>query len=320
MDYESYDLSGARRSFCRIALALTALFVLDTLAGWALEWLVYRSPRLELCFRSYPLAEWLFGMIPLYGVAVPAAVLLLKRIPAKTPGDIPLKKKYFLEFIPITIFVMYTGSIVGVALSYAFTGGTAINPVAEYLKDTTILKVIQIVVLAPLVEEFVFRKLIIDHSLPYGEKWAVLLSGISFGLLHQNFYQFFYATGLGLLLAYIYVRTGRLRYTILLHGIINFMGGIIAPWLSQVAEFDAQSLGAFEVLMFGLAFLYSISLISLYIFGMVRTIARCKQLLWIPEKQDLPKGKGWKIVFCNPFMILYTILCMGVMVLMLFQG
>ena len=78
-----------------------------------------------------------------------------------------------------------------------------------------------------------FRKLLIDRLLPYSEFFAILTGGLLFGLVHGNFYQFFYATMVGLLFSFIYVRTGRIGYTILMHIIINFTGSIVAPFIGE---------------------------------------------------------------------------------------
>lgn len=52
-----------------------------------------------------------------------------------------------------------------------------------------------------------------------------------FGAFHLNLYQFFYAFFLGAVFGYIYVKTGRLRYTIALHATVNFLGGVAVPAL-----------------------------------------------------------------------------------------
>ena len=45
-----------------------------------------------------------------------------------------------------------------------------------------------------------FRKLLIDRIVPFGQRVAVVVSGLAFGLFHGNFYQFFYAFSLGAVL------------------------------------------------------------------------------------------------------------------------
>ncbi len=103
----------------------------------------------------------------------------------------------------------------------ALEGKPMLNPVAEVLKGLNTGTIFAImVVMAPVCEEVLFRKLIIDRIRRYGDKAAILVSAIIFGLCHGNFYQFFYAFGIGLVFGYIYTRTGRIRYTIGFHMIL----------------------------------------------------------------------------------------------------
>ena len=86
---------------------------------------------------------------------------------------------------------------------------------------------------APVFEELIFRKVLIDRTVKYGEYVSIVLSGIMFGLLHGNFSQFFFAALIGMLFAYIYIRTGRIRYTIFLHMAINLSSALVLQTLLQ---------------------------------------------------------------------------------------
>ena len=56
--------------------------------------------------------------------------------------------------------------------------------------------------------------------------------GLFFALFHGNFYQFFYALLLGMVFAWLYSSTGRIRYNIMLHMLINLMGGVLPIMMS----------------------------------------------------------------------------------------
>ena len=92
--------------------------------------------------------------------------------------------------------------------------------------QTNIWNVVFLVILGPIFEEWMFRKQLIDHTRKYGEKTAILLSGLAFGLFHMNLFQFFYAFLLGVMFGYIYMRTSKLRYSTAMHMIINFNGAV----------------------------------------------------------------------------------------------
>ena len=89
-------------------------------------------------------------------------------------------------------------------------------------------------ILAPILEELFYRKLVIDRLRVFGDLPAILLSGVTFGLIHGNFEQLFYATAVGLVFAYIYLNTGHVRYTMLLHMVINLVGGVLIPEMSKL--------------------------------------------------------------------------------------
>jgi membrane protease YdiL (CAAX protease family) len=74
---------------------------------------------------------------------------------------------------------------------------------------------------APLFEETIFRKFLIDRLHPYGERIAVIFSALIFAMAHQNGMQFFLAFFLGIVFGIVYLRTGNLLYTMFLHFMIN---------------------------------------------------------------------------------------------------
>jgi uncharacterized membrane protein len=62
------------------------------------------------------------------------------------------------------------------------------------------------------------------------------MSALLFGLFHGSLNQLCYAFLLGLVFGYVYIRTGKLRYTIMLHIGINSLSTVLLPGLLTVAE------------------------------------------------------------------------------------
>ncbi len=79
---------------------------------------------------------------------------------------------------------------------------------------------------APFFEELAFRKTLLNAMHPYGEAPAAFASALLFGLMHGNPGQFMLAFMLGLLLASVYQRTGKIIYTMFLHFLINLSATI----------------------------------------------------------------------------------------------
>ena len=132
---------------------------------------------------------------------------------------------------------MIVGNLVGIGVNLLLSPGSVdlVSDLAS-ASGASLETVVAFVVLAPVFEELVFRKVIVDRVLPFGEWPAILFSGITFGLFHGNLTQFFYAALLGMVLAYVYIRTGNVLYTIGIHACINFLGGVL-PLLVPAASY-----------------------------------------------------------------------------------
>ena len=92
-------------------------------------------------------------------------------------------------------------------------------------------------ILAPLAEEVVFRGAILRTLLGIMSKknhWvAIIISAALFGLAHFNAAQFINALLMGLLLGWMYYRTGSLVPGILLHWVNNTMAYVLANIMPQ---------------------------------------------------------------------------------------
>lgn len=122
----------------------------------------------------------------------------------------------------------------------SITGNPSDNLVADVVLNTDLPGIlIFAVILAPVMEELLFRGLVYDRLAVFGPRWAVVISALLFGLFHGNFYQLFYAAGVGLVLGWLKARTGRLRWGIALHMGINFMGSVIPMALQNLLGEDA---------------------------------------------------------------------------------
>ena len=89
---------------------------------------------------------------------------------------------------------MYVTNVIGTFTTAIFgtlKGDLVDNPIQDILTGLSPLTAFFLMVIcAPIVEEYVFRKLIIDRTVQYGQATAILLSGLMFALFHGNFNQF----------------------------------------------------------------------------------------------------------------------------------
>lgn len=124
----------------------------------------------------------------------------------------------------------------------------------------------------------------------------MVFSALAFGLFHMNFYQFFYAFGVGLILAYVYLRTRSLRYPVLIHMIINFLGSAVPLFM----------------ISHGLEVYLLAADLGLAVAGLVVAIVYRKRFSLSPAPCELPREGRAKTVYGNAGFLLFALFC-GVM-------
>ena len=183
---------------------------------------------------------WALSYAPLYCIAVPVFILLLQKLVPGTPGtagSAALTAGGGLRWLVLCLGVTYLFNFVSLgitALLGMLKGGAVQNPLAlMQMNSSPLATFLFACVLAPVGEEFLFRKLLYDKIGGYGVRTYVLVGAFLFALFHANLSQLLYAFVLGAVFCYIYAHTGKLRYTILLHVAINTIGTMAAPLFIQ---------------------------------------------------------------------------------------
>lgn len=82
-------------------------------------------------------------------------------------------------------------------------------------------------VIAPLVEEMIFRGAVLQSLRKYGDGFAVFCSALLFGLYHGNFVQMVFAFIAGLVMAYTDLRTNSLLPSLFIHFGNNFIAAAL---------------------------------------------------------------------------------------------
>ena len=243
-------------------------------------------------------------MLCMYPAAFLVFWLLMRRIPKDPAGrpDMPLRAGRFLGIFIICVGVMYAGNLLGQLISQMadqLTGRQSVNAVVELVMGMDTWAVfLAAVAAAPVMEELLFRKLLLDRVSVFGDRTAILLSGVVFGLAHGNFYQFFYAFGLGTIFAWVYLRTRRIRFSILLHVLINFCGSILPMQLLHIMR-DYPVIGAH--LLLGQTML----MLAAAICGVILLICQRRDWILLPGSCPIPAGKWFGTVFANKGILVF---------------
>ena len=162
-------------------------------------------------------------------------------------------------------------------------------------------------ILSPIIEEMMFRGVMLNKLRRYGDKVAIITTAILFGLFHANFSQFFYAVALGMIFAYVALKTGTIKYSIILHIVVNIMGGVILP----AAIGDGSNIVV--------AGCVGLVLLAIVIIGLVLLIKNRKNISLLDGEIKLEKGTAFKTIWVNVGMILYVVICLFSMVSILFM-
>lgn len=329
------ELITAKKHFSRMGwLYMAAVVLIYSLQ--AVMGVILRAVKPEWLYNMD--IALLFSMIPMYLIAFPLLGLMLKK---DVPREHIEKRKmtagqYVLSAI-ICIGLAYAANILGLIMTNVigmFTGNPVDNAIAGVVNSISPWAVLFYTVLcAPVMEEFVFRKLIVDRAVHYGQGVAVVLSGLMFGLFHGNLNQFVYAAVIGMFLAFLYVKTGKLKITISLHMLFNFIGGFLPTVLMRKMDMESylvysenESMSGMTELIqhkFGWFLLYGLLILfilSMLITGVVLFIvfAAKRKFVFSPGQTSIPKELKLSVALGNTGMAAFALFWIISIVIQLF--
>lgn len=255
-----------------------------------------------------------------YVLPFPILFYLMKKIDAQTLEKQNLSLKTFLLYLSITFTLMWIGNIVGLAITSAL--GTIFqteitNPVEKLINSSDIwLNLILISVAGPIFEEIFFRKFLIDRTIKYGARVSIILSAVIFGFFHGNISQFFYAFLLGGFFAYVYIKTGKIIYPIILHIIVNLMGSVVSLFVVQSAQtFISNTYTPIDIVIVAI---YVLIILSALLVGVIG-LSRFKKAKFNGCKTQIFLKNPIKTILLNPGMILLILFFAAEIIYMLFN-
>lgn len=278
-----------------------------------------------------PNLSLLVSMLPTYAIAFPLTSLLIHQVPGVQMKKHNMKPTQLLGAFAISYALMYLSNLAGQFFTNIIgiiKGSPVDDAIADLVSELNPLTAFFVMVLlAPAMEEWIFRKLLVDRTIRYGEGTAIFLSGLMFGLFHGNLNQFVYTFLVGAFWAFIYVKTGRLRYTIYLHMALNFMGSVGSLFFLDAIstlEGGSSAMNGFHFLLgmllpLAIVIPYLIVVFGLVISGIVLLVTNWKRFRLIPAELFIPKEKRFSVIFLNAGMILYVLFWIIQIILQLFM-
>lgn len=274
---------------------------------------------------------FIISMLPSYIVCLPLVMFMMKKlaVPSEKTKEPFTVKNLLCAFLVCEAFT-YTGNIIGNILStlLAFIPGINNNNTLVSLLNATDIAQSFIVVgiLAPIAEELVFRKTLIDKLGRYGDKTAIIVSAAAFALFHGNIIQFVYAFFMGIIFGYIYRRSGNIINTMILHILININGSVISMIVvqkSRILEFtqlmSGETMPSEEVMMeymdgIGIYAVYMLLILGMVIAGFIIFALNIKKIVLKDGEVKLEKGKRFSTVALNAGGMIYIIMWLAMMV------
>jgi uncharacterized protein len=146
------------------------------------------------------------------------------------------------------VIPLYFGTVA--LLAGLVTPVVATIPMPESVKEvwrtlvsqTGVFAFLVFVLIAPLLEELIFRGVILDGLLRrYSPLTSILVSSVIFGLAHLNPWQFVTGFVLGCFMGWVYLRSGSLAGCVLIHMSANSTGYLLRLLLAFTGESFEQS-------------------------------------------------------------------------------
>lgn len=291
-----------RRHFSRIGLGLATELVAVTLFQLAVFWLLAlldglgvisgaeQANSVPVLFLEYALPSAL-GALVFYWI--------VRRVPARAPeerkplGPAAFLRAYLVSGMALYLFSYFTSLLTG--LIGALRGVPVTDPTESIFEMPLPAVILITCVVAPIVEETVFRRLLLPRLRPYGDRFAVFASALCFALMHGNLSQFFYAFALGVILGQVFLNTGCVWQTMVLHGLINAIGGVL-PYLTETYMGEV---GYVVYLGVVLGFIVLGAVCLLY------ALCRKRETPPEPGAYALRAGEEWRLFFLNFGMLLF---------------
>ena len=177
-----------------------------------------------------PYYLWVMQVLAMYVIAFPIFHLMTKGIPTRRAEKKDITLGEFTVVFMIAQGLAVVGSIISTVLTDLIEGTTNTpieDTTSQIISSSPLwLIILVVVIIGPIIEELMFRKIFIDKLSVYGDRLAIIVSGVAFGFMHGNLYQLFYAVAIGILFGYVYVKTRKIICTCLLHIMVNFFGSV----------------------------------------------------------------------------------------------
>lgn len=184
----------------------------------------------DLSFLSNPAASQLLQVIlSSFAFTVPY-IIIFRKAGFKISELMSFKRTEKGLGLPMFFFGVASCAFANIATSYLISLISALGVDTNSIGAESpegifgfLLSVLATAVTPALVEEFAFRGVVLGALRKYGEGFALMVTALTFGIMHGNIYQIPFAALIGLFLAFSVIKTGSMRVAIAIHFYNNFL-------------------------------------------------------------------------------------------------
>ena len=195
------------------------------IAGIILVMMLLTNP-LNFIFSKFINKEVMTLICYLFSIGIPFwIVYLIRKIKTNTKAfNFAIENRWIIPFVIIASSALLFGVIEPIC---------SLIPIPEFFKKMLIEQANQkgfffflcVVVAAPILEELIFRGIMLDGLLKkYSPVKSILISSFLFGFVHLNPLQFVAGLFFGVFIGWSYYKTKSLSLTIIIHATVNLVG------------------------------------------------------------------------------------------------
>lgn len=231
---------------CKFFLIYQILFIGVTLLGFLVVSAPYFLKEEITSIEIDNLIHSTSGSISLTGLLIGGLYVMLSQkkklvylLRAKSNLSVPFSSLVLvavLMFASQSVFSLFFAATESMANMFGYTTVSTVTN-----EPTDICYLIYAALLGPVMEEVIFRGVILNGIIKFGKTFSITISAILFAVFHADVAQGAFAFFCGLILGYVAVEYS-LKWAILLHIFNNFvistvLGGIISQLPSQSQQY-----------------------------------------------------------------------------------
>ena len=181
-------------------------------------------------------AEWLIRYAVIFGIGIPVFLFISRKAPSGDMADaVKIGGGKFVKYLLLALGAATAGGALGNVIISAVTGASIEDTPNYFGGGSVIGAFLFLCIVPPVLEELFFRKILLQKLSVYGSGAAVLGTALAFAVYHTllTYAQILHVFLLGIVFAYIIIRTKNIVYTMVIHSIVN-LWSVFSTRLSPV--------------------------------------------------------------------------------------